>query len=148
MPWSKGPVKDLEEAGKVAEQIGYPLVVKAANAGGGRGIRFVNKPEELALQYKFAKEEGLRVTGSDTVFIEHLVVNGRHLEVQVLADLYGNISTFGVRDCSVQRRNQKIIEETPPPGLNQKIIREIEEAAARLIAEAEYRKCRYSGIGL
>jgi len=138
LPWSNGPVNDVEEARKVAERIGYPVIVKASNAGGGRGIRFVRKPEELAAQYLSAQEEAVRTTGSKVMFIEHLVVTGRHLEVQVLADRHDNVQTFGVRDCSVQRRNQKIIEETPPPHLDQKIIEEMQKAASRLIREAKY----------
>lgn len=98
----------------------------------------MRKPEELDTQFVLAKEESLRTAGNDVVFIEHLVVTGRHLEVQVLADRQGNVSTFGVRDCSVQRRNQKIIEEPPPPHLDHKVIEEMQEAAARLIREAGY----------
>ncbi|MEW5804467.1 MAG: carboxyl transferase domain-containing protein [bacterium] len=138
LPWSEGPVAGVEEARRVADRIGYPLIVKAANAGGGRGIRFIRKPEELAAQYQAAREESLRTAGNDIVFIEHQVVTGRHLEVQVLADRYGQVQTFGVRDCSVQRRNQKIIEETPPPHFDRQMIEDMEQAAARLIVEAGY----------
>jgi acetyl/propionyl-CoA carboxylase alpha subunit/acetyl-CoA carboxylase carboxyltransferase component len=138
LPWSKGPVNDVEEASQVSARIGYPVIVKASNAGGGRGIRFVRKPEELTAQYLSAQEEAVRTTGSKVMFIEHLVVTGRHLEVQTLADRYGNVSTFGVRDCSVQRRNQKIIEETPPPHFDRQMMAEMEGAAVRLIREAEY----------
>ncbi|MGA1826053.1 MAG: carboxyl transferase domain-containing protein, partial [bacterium] len=138
LPWSKGPVKEIEKACSIAEHIGYPIIVKAANTGGGRGIRFVRVPEELVSQYQSAKEETIRTTGNDILFLEHLVVTGRHLEVQVLADHYGNVRTFGVRDCSVQRRNQKIIEETPPPHFDQHIIKAMEDAAARLIRKARY----------
>ena len=138
LPWSRGAVGSLEEAVKVSESIGYPVIVKASNAGGGRGIRFVLTPQELAAQYASAVDETLRITGTRTVFIEHLVRRGRHLEVQVLADRHGNVNTFGVRDCSLQRRNQKIIEETPPPGLARPTIEAMEAAAARLIKAAEY----------
>ncbi|MGA1869455.1 MAG: carboxyl transferase domain-containing protein [bacterium] len=138
LPWSKGPVKDVEEACMSAERIGYPVIIKASNTGGGRGIRFVRTPEELEAQYLSAREEALRITGENIVFMEHLVEKARHLEVQVLADHYGNVRTFGVRDCSVQRRNQKIIEETPPPGLAHETTEEIERAAARLIRKAHY----------
>ncbi|MGA1823799.1 MAG: carboxyl transferase domain-containing protein [bacterium] len=138
LPWSKGRVDTIEEARTIAQQIGYPVIVKAANAGGGRGIRFVKGPEELAAQYQAAKEETIRTSCDDTVFVEHLVECGRHLEVQVLADRHGTVKTFGVRDCSVQRRNQKIIEETPPPCLDKKIAAEIEEAATRIMREAHY----------
>ena len=137
-PWSKGPVENLEAAKRFAEKIGYPVIVKAANAGGGRGIRFVLTPEELAAQYKSAVDETLRITGNTVVFIERLVEKGRHLEVQVLADRHGNVKTFGVRDCSVQRKNQKIVEETPPPAFDPAVITAMEEAAGRLIRAAGY----------
>jgi acetyl/propionyl-CoA carboxylase alpha subunit len=138
LPWSKKSVDNLEEAKKVSLEIGYPVIVKAANAGGGRGIRFVMTPEELETQYNSAREETIRITGNSVVFIEYLVEQGRHLEVQVLADSHGNINTFGVRDCSVQRKNQKIIEETPPPNMDESQMKEMEEAAARLIKAADY----------
>ena len=138
LPWSRKSVESYEEAVRTAEEIGYPVIVKAANAGGGRGIRFVKTPQALESQFKSARDETVRITGNDIVFIEYLVEQGRHLEVQVLADFHGNINTFGVRDCSVQRKNQKIIEETPPADLEPRIIREMEEAARRLIEAAEY----------
>jgi len=138
LPWSRESVGSYEEAVQISEKIGYPVIVKAANAGGGRGIRFVHTPEVLEVQFKSAKEETIRITGNDIVFIEYLVEKGRHLEVQVLADMHGNINTFGVRDCSIQRKNQKIIEETPPPGMSDSFIHEMEESAARLIKMAEY----------
>ncbi len=138
VPWSKKPIADLRDAEKVAEEIGYPCIIKAAHAGGGRGIRFVRTPQELSAQYKSAKEETIRITGGEVLFIERLVETGRHLEVQVLADRYGKVSTFGVRDCSVQRRNQKIIEETPPPHMSSDEIKSIEAAAARLVTAARY----------
>lgn len=138
LPWSRRAVKDLADAEAISEEIGYPVIVKAANAGGGRGIRFVRTPEELAPQFKSAREETLRITGNDVVFIEALVVRGRHLEVQALADAHGCVNTFGVRDCSVQRKNQKIIEETPPAGLPEEMLEEMQEAARRLILAADY----------
>ena len=137
-PWSRGPVSSLPEAKEVAERIGYPVIVKAANAGGGRGIRFVLRPQDLGPQFQSAVEETYRITGNRVVFIERLVQKGRHLEVQVLADRYGNVKTFGVRDCSVQRKNQKIIEETPPSGLSSDTIARMEEAALRLVKAARY----------
>jgi acetyl/propionyl-CoA carboxylase alpha subunit/acetyl-CoA carboxylase carboxyltransferase component len=138
LPWSEGPVKDLDAARQIAETIGYPVIVKAAHAGGGRGIRFVKKPEELARKYQSAREETLRITGDDILFIEHLVEKARHLEVQTAADRHGHVLTFGVRDCSIQRRNQKVIEETPPCHLPQEMIAELEGYAARLLTAAGY----------
>ncbi|QEN06477.1 ATP-grasp domain-containing protein [Oceanispirochaeta crateris] len=138
LPWSRKAVKDLADAEKISQKIGYPVIVKASNAGGGRGIRFVRTPEELATQFKSAQEETLRITGNDIVFIEALVEKGRHLEVQCLADSHGTVNTFGVRDCSAQRKNQKIIEETPPVGLPETMLKDMEKAAERLITAAEY----------
>jgi len=138
LPWSRGSVDSVVDARKISESIGYPVIVKASNAGGGRGIRFVKTAEVLEKQYNSAREETVRITGNNIVFIELLVERGRHLEVQVLADHHGNINTFGARDCSAQRKNQKIIEETPPPNLSEKIVRSMEEAASRLIKAAEY----------
>ncbi|NUM34358.1 MAG: ATP-grasp domain-containing protein [Candidatus Brocadiae bacterium] len=138
LPWSEGPIKSYEEAKTMAEKIGYPVIVKASNAGGGRGIRIVKKPEDLETQYLSARDETLRITGDEILFIERLVEKARHLEVQVLADKHGNVFTFGARDCSVQRRNQKIIEETPPPTIDAAIIKNMEESAQRLMKEARY----------
>lgn len=138
LPWSKREVTDLEDARTIAWEIGYPVIVKAAHAGGGRGIRFVMSEEELESQFISAREETKRITGDEIVFIERLVVTGRHMEVQCLSDRHGNVNTFGVRDCSVQRRNQKIIEETPPPHMPKEEIAAIEASAARLMAAASY----------
>ena len=138
LPWSRKSVDTLEDAEKISLEIGYPVIVKASNAGGGRGIRFVRTPEELETQYNSAKEETLRITGNDIMFIEALVEKGRHLEVQCLADGHGNVNTFGVRDCSAQRKNQKIIEETPPPNFDEKIMEEMQAAAQRLLKAAKY----------
>ncbi len=138
LPWSKRAIEDIDDARRIAEQIGYPVIVKAAHAGGGRGIRFVMTPDQLEDQLRAAREETKRVTGDEIVFIERLVVTGRHLEVQCLCDRDGTVATFGVRDCSVQRRNQKIIEETPPPVMSRDEIASIEASAPRLMAAARY----------
>ncbi len=138
LPWSNGPVRSIEEAQAMAEKIGYPCILKAANAGGGRGIRFVMEPDELLSQFTSARDETIRITGNDILFMERLVVHGRHLEVQCLADTHGTVATFGVRDCSVQRKNQKIIEETPPPDVRDDLVPEMEAAAARLLETAGY----------
>ena len=138
LPWSGKPVSSLEEAEKIAEAIGYPVIIKASNAGGGRGIRIVETPEVLPSRYSSALEETVRITGNDILFMECFVEKGRHLEVQVIADYHGNINTLGVRDCSVQRNNQKIIEETPPPCLGEDITAAMEEASCRLMKVSGY----------
>ncbi len=138
LPWSKGAVRSLDEAREVARTVEYPCILKAAHAGGGRGIRFVKTPDELESQFVSARDETIRITGDDILFIERLVERSRHLEVQCLADRHGTVKTFGVRDCSVQRKNQKILEETPPPNVPDGLVEEMEGAASRLLAGAEY----------
>ena len=138
LPWSRQPVQSIEQAAEAAERIGFPCIIKAASTGGGRGIRPVATAQQLPGQFQSALDEALRITGQGRLFIERLVQRARHLEVQVLADRHGHILTFGVRDCSVQRKNQKIIEETPPPGLPEQLLGEIEDSAAALARAADY----------
>ena len=139
LPWSKKALKTVEEAAQFAEKIGYPVILKAANAGGGRGIRMVKTPNELAKQFASARDETLRITNNDHIFMERMVEKSRHLEVQALVDSHGNVNTFGVRDCSVQRRNQKVIEETPPPHFSDELMASIQKDAAKLLKMAKYR---------
>ncbi|MCI8441442.1 MAG: acetyl-CoA carboxylase biotin carboxylase subunit [Provencibacterium sp.] len=115
IPGSEGAVPTLEEALQIAGQIGYPVLVKASAGGGGRGIRAVRSAEEMRCAFTAAEEEALRFFGNKDVYIEKLIVNPRHVEVQILADEYGNVVHFGERDCSLQRRKQKVLEETPCP---------------------------------
>ncbi len=138
-PWSGGPVADLDEAHTHAERIGMPLMVKATAGGGGRGIRTVRSPDELDEAFKRASSEALGGFGNATVFMERLVEGARHIEVQVIADTHGNVWSVGVRDCSVQRRHQKLIEESSSPVLTEEQIESIKDAAARLCREAGYR---------
>jgi len=138
VPWSRTPVGSAGEAREVVEKLGLPCIVKAAGTGGGRAIRPVRSFEELDGAFASAREESLRVAGNDRLFIERLVVRGRHLEVQILADRFGTVQSFGVRDCSLQRRNQKIIEETPPPGLDDGLLEAIEGSATALARAAGY----------
>ncbi len=137
-PWSGCFLENLEHAQKMALQIGYPVILKSANGGGGRGIRKVFTPDQLEYQFRSVSDEIFRFFGNRVIFMEALVVYGRHLEVQCLADYHGNIHTFGVRDCSVQRNNQKIIEETPPAHLSAEKMKEVEASAARLLKAAAY----------
>lgn len=138
LPWSGKPLRDLDHAQKVAAEIGYPVILKSANGGGGRGIRKVYQESELAQQFKSVSEEIYRFFGNRVIFMEALVQRGRHLEVQVVADYHGDVSTFGVRDCSVQRNNQKIIEETPPANVADEELQAIEACSARLLRAANY----------
>jgi acetyl/propionyl-CoA carboxylase alpha subunit/acetyl-CoA carboxylase carboxyltransferase component len=138
LPWSGQSLDRLQQAREAAAALGYPCILKAPAAGGGRGIRVARSPEELPAQYRSAREEALRVTGDGRLFIERLVERARHLEVQALGDRQGNVLTFGVRDCSVQRRNQKILEETPAPVLEDRLQGRIEASAQALLREAGY----------
>ncbi len=137
-PWSGGPVADGEAAHAAAEKIGYPLMVKATAGGGGRGIRFVSGPEYLEEAVTRARAEAARTAGDATVFLEGAVSGGRHVEVQVVADAEGGVWTLGVRDCSVQRRNQKVIEESASSALDAEQDAQLRTAAADLARAAGY----------
>ncbi len=138
-PWSGGPVENLQEARLQAKKIGYPLMVKATAGGGGRGIRSARSDGELDEAFERASSEALKGFGNATVFMERLVEGARHIEVQVIADQYGTVWPLGVRDCSIQRRNQKLIEESSSPVLNPQQEKTIKAAAARLCRMAGYR---------
>ncbi len=137
-PWSGGPVADLEQARAQAEKIGYPLMVKATAGGGGRGIRLVDSPEQLDEAFERASSEAARTAGDATVFLERAIRGGRHVEVQVVADAEGTVWTLGVRDCSVQRRNQKVIEESASTALDPTNEQLLRTKAAELAKAAGY----------
>ncbi len=136
--WSGGAVTSVEQAHDHAERIGFPLVVKAAAGGGGRGIRLVRNADELAHAFERAREEASRAFGDPTLFMEQLVTDARHIEVQVIADAYGTVWTPGVRDCSVQRRNQKVLEESSSTALDDDQARDLAASAAELARLAGY----------
>ncbi|WP_285710315.1 carboxyl transferase domain-containing protein [Microtetraspora sp. NBRC 16547] len=138
-PWSRGEVATLEEALRAGDEIGYPLMLKATAGGGGRGIRMVASSEDLADAYERTSQEALRAFGSGVVFLERLVTGARHVEVQVIADGQGTAWALGVRDCSVQRRNQKIIEESASPVLAPEQTAELKASAERLALAVDYR---------
>jgi acetyl-CoA carboxylase biotin carboxylase subunit len=115
VPGSDGVVKTVDEATKICREIGYPVMVKASAGGGGRGIRLVEREEDLESHYIAAQQEALQFFGNEEVYIEKFIVNPRHIEIQLLADNYGNVVHLGERDCSLQRRNQKVLEESPSP---------------------------------
>jgi acetyl/propionyl-CoA carboxylase alpha subunit/acetyl-CoA carboxylase carboxyltransferase component len=138
-PWSRGPVEDLDAALRAAERIGYPLMLKATAGGGGRGIRVITTSGELTDAYERTSLEAERAFGSGVVFLERLITGARHVEVQVIADGQGTAWAVGVRDCSVQRRNQKIIEESSSPALSAEQAGELKVAAERLALAVGYR---------
>jgi acetyl-CoA carboxylase biotin carboxylase subunit len=117
LPGSDGVVDTVEDALAWGEKIGYPVIVKASAGGGGRGMRIVNAPEEMADMYNTARTEARAAFTDDTVYMEKYLLEPRHIEVQILGDLFGNIITLGERECSIQRRHQKLIEESPSPAL-------------------------------
>jgi acetyl/propionyl-CoA carboxylase alpha subunit/acetyl-CoA carboxylase carboxyltransferase component len=138
-PWSRGAVADVSAALRSAAEIGYPLMLKATAGGGGRGIRMVNSDEELADAFERTSLEARRAFGSGVVFLERLVTGARHVEVQVIADGQGTAWALGVRDCSVQRRNQKIVEESASPVLSAAQAAELKASAQRLALAVDYR---------
>jgi acetyl-CoA carboxylase biotin carboxylase subunit len=131
IPGSDGAVRTLEEAEEAAEKIGFPLLVKASAGGGGRGIRMVESREQLAAQITAAQSEAKSFFGDDAVYMERFVENPRHIEIQILADKQGNVIHLGERDCSMQRRNQKVLEESPSPVMTDELRRKMGEAAVK-----------------
>lgn len=121
IPGSKGAIRSLDEAEELAEKIGYPVLIKAAAGGGGRGIRAVNSRDELEVQITAAKQEALSFFGDDAVYLEKFIECPRHIEIQIVADKAGNIVHLGERDCSLQRRHQKVLEESPSPVITGKL---------------------------
>lgn len=138
-PWSRGAVATLEDAMASAAEIGYPLMLKATAGGGGRGIRVITNEAELVDAYERTSQEAARAFGSGVVFLERLVTGARHVEVQVIADGEGTAWALGVRDCSVQRRNQKVIEESASPVLSPVQTAELKASAERLAVAVGYR---------
>ena len=137
-PGSDGPVRSVEDALAAAEAVGYPVLLKASAGGGGRGIRRCDRPEDLASAYAEAKAEAQACFGNDEMYLEKLVLRPRHIEFQVLADRQGHTIHLGDRDCSVQRRNQKLIEEAPARCLTPQLREKMGEAAVRAARAVGY----------
>src|SRR4051812_3783592 len=136
--WSGGAVAGVEDGRRHAEAIGYPLIVKSRSGGGGRGIRIVRAEAELEEALTRTRAEAERTFGDPTIFMERLVEGGRHVEVQVIADQHGNVWAPGVRDCSVQRRNQKVLEESSSPALTIEQSDSLRESSMALVKAAGY----------
>ena len=137
-PWSHGPVETIDDAWGHAERLGYPLLIKATAGGGGHGIRLVRSAEQLPQAFSSARAEAFKAFGDPTIFMEQQVQRARHVEVQIIADHYGTTWAAGVRDCTVQRRHQKILEEAPSPALSPEQDQALREAAVRLSEAVGY----------
>ncbi len=142
VPGSPGAVPTLEEATKLAKDIGFPLLVKAASGGGGRGMKVAASADDLAEALSSARSEAKAAFGDDTVYLERYLGQPRHIEVQVIADSHGNVVHLGERECSVQRRHQKLFEEAPSPAMTA----EMRDKIGNIAAEAT-RKMGYLGVG-
>ncbi|MEO9968350.1 MAG: acetyl-CoA carboxylase biotin carboxylase subunit [Hyphomonadaceae bacterium] len=138
VPGSEGGVKSLSEARKAAKKCGYPVLVKAASGGGGRGMRVAKTDKDLDTAMKAAKQEAKAAFGDDAVYIEKYLEKPRHIEIQVIADSHGNVAHLWERDCSLQRRHQKVFEEAPSPALNQAQREDIGMIVARAVAKLGY----------
>lgn len=138
VPGSDGPVENLGEARQIARLIGYPLLVKAVAGGGGRGMRMVRDEGELVRQLPLAQAEAEAAFGNGSVYLERFIERPRHVEVQILADNFGNVLAVGERDCSIQRRHQKVIEEAPAPNLPRKTREALFRAAVKGAKAANY----------
>ena len=137
-PWSGGSVETLGDARHHAERLGFPLLIKATAGGGGHGIRRVHSASQLQQAFDSARADAFKAFGNPTVFLEQLLQGARHVEVQIIADHYGTTWAAGVRDCTIQRRHQKVLEEAPSPALSSTQDRELREAAVRLSQAAGY----------
>lgn len=118
VPGTKEPVKDVEAAAEKAKEIGFPVMIKASSGGGGKGMRVANSADEFEFNFNMAQRESVNAFNDDTMYIERCVLNPRHVEVQIMADNFGNVVSLGERDCSVQRNHQKLIEESPSPAID------------------------------
>jgi len=139
VPGCETPITTYEEAEKFADEIGYPIMLKAAAGGGGKGMRIVREKSHLELALQIAKNEAMSAFGNDDMYIEKLIESPRHVEIQVLADTKGNFIHVGERDCTIQRRHQKLLEETPSPFIDDATRLKMEEASLNLIKSMNYR---------
>ena len=138
VPGSPGPVESMEEGLKVAQKLGFPVIIKAAAGGGGKGMRVAPDTEQFAQAFGLAKQEALAAFGSDEVYIEKYLSRPRHIEIQIMGDTHGKVMHLCERDCSVQRRHQKLIEEAPSPAVDVTLREDIGDAAVRLAAAIGY----------
>ena len=142
LPGSEGVVQDERDLVRLAEKVGFPVILKAAAGGGGRGMKIVREKEQLAPGYRTASAEALAAFGNGDMYVERYVERPRHIEIQIVADEHGNIIHLGERECSVQRRHQKMLEEAPSPALNDKL----RERMGRVAVEA-MKRVKYNNVG-
>jgi pyruvate carboxylase len=138
IPGSDGPIRSLEEVKQFCSEYGYPIMIKAALGGGGRGMRVVRNETELEDSYQRAKSEAKAAFGSGEVYVEKLIENPKHIEVQILGDKSGHVVHLYERDCSVQRRHQKVVEVAPSVSLSQELREKICESAVNLMDHVKY----------
>ena len=138
IPGSKEPVYTVEEGEKIAGEIGYPVIVKAALGGGGKGMRVAQTPDEFQASFQTAQKEAQMAFGDGTMYLEHFVEHPRHIEFQILADKYGNVVHLGERDCSIQRNHQKMIEESPSAAVSPELREKMGHAAVTAAKAAGY----------
>lgn len=139
VPGTKEPVYDAQAGKKLAEEIGYPVMIKASFGGGGKGMRISYNPEDFEENFKVAQLESVRGFGDHTMYIEKYIQDPRHIEFQILADAYGNVVQLGERDCSIQRHHQKMIEESPSVALTPKLRKRMGEAAIKAAKAVNYK---------
>ncbi|ASQ30828.1 acetyl-CoA carboxylase, biotin carboxylase [Campylobacter avium LMG 24591] len=138
IPGSDGALKDVEAAKKMAKEIGYPVILKAAAGGGGRGMRVVESEKDIEKAFWSAESEAMSAFGDGSMYIEKCILNPRHIEVQIIGDSFGNVIHIGERDCSMQRRHQKLIEESPAILLDEKTRKKLHETAIRAAKAISY----------
>ncbi|TLF67861.1 acetyl-CoA carboxylase biotin carboxylase subunit [Nocardia asteroides NBRC 15531] len=138
LPGSRDPIDDVDTARALAEEIGYPVIIKAVAGGGGRGMRVVRDGEDFGTAWQQTRATAAAVFGDGRLYLERYLESARHVEVQILADTHGTVVHLGLRDCSLQRRHQKLVEEAPAPGLSDELAEQIGAAAVRGCAAAGY----------
>ena len=138
VPGSREPIYEWPEGKKIAEETGYPVIVKAASGGGGKGMRIVERPEDFENHFLTAQRESLNAFGDGTMYVEKYIENPRHIEFQIMADEMGHVIHLGERDCSIQRKHQKMIEESPCAALSEELRHEMGETAVRAAKAAGY----------
>ncbi len=129
VPGTRDPVYDPETGRRLAEEVGYPVIIKASSGGGGKGMRVAFSEDDFEFQFNLAQRESANAFGDDTMYLERFIENPRHVEIQIMADTYGNVVALGERDCSVQRNHQKLIEESPSPAIDNTMRQKMNEYA-------------------